>query len=89
VKSVYALSELSIKATPLILIGARSAPVLPQGNVWNIGRPRAIHRRRAGRAAGGDAGRPARGLGWGRGIVVVILLAGRARAAWAWAAIVA
>jgi len=75
VKSLYALSELSVKATPLILI-ALGLAVCYRSNVWNIG---AEGQFVAGALAAGwvamQAGDP--GVAWmGRGIVVAILLAG-------------
>ena len=86
VKSVYALSELSIKATPLILI-ALGLAVCFRSNVWNIG---AEGQFIVGALAGGwvamQAGPHAAWMG--RGIVAVILFAG-VLGGMAWAAIVA
>jgi simple sugar transport system permease protein len=87
VKSLYALSELSVKATPLILI-ALGLAVCFRSNVWNIG---AEGQFIAGALTAGwmamQAGMPA--TEWmGRGIVLAILLAGIV-GGMAWAAIVA
>ncbi len=86
VKSLYALSELSIKATPLILI-ALGLAVCFRSNVWNIG---AEGQFVAGALAAGwvamQAGPQTEFLG--RGIVVVILAAG-VLGGMAWAGIVA
>jgi simple sugar transport system permease protein len=88
-KNAYALSELSIKATPLILI-ALGLAVCFRSNVWNIG---AEGQFVVGALCAGwvamQAG-PASDLfgGMGRGIVVAILLAG-VLGGMAWAAIVA
>ena len=86
VKSLYALSELSIKATPLILI-ALGLAVCFRSNVWNIG---AEGQFVVGALfAGWMAMQSGPGLAWmGRGIVVPILLAG-VLGGMAWAAIVA
>ena len=86
VKSVYALSELSIKATPLILI-ALGLAVCFRSNVWNIG---AEGQFIVGALAGGWVAMQAGPYGaWmGRGIVAVILFAG-VLGGMAWAAIVA
>ncbi len=85
-KSAYALSELSIKATPLVLI-ALGLAVCFRANVWNIG---AEGQFVAGAlAAGWVAMQAGPGTAWlGRGIVVPILLAGVAGGVF-WAAIVA
>jgi len=74
VKSLYALSELSIKATPLVLI-ALGLAVCFRANVWNIG---AEGQFVLGAMAGGWVAMQAGpDLAWmGRGIVVAILLAG-------------
>ena len=77
VKSLYALSELSIKATPLVLI-ALGLAVCFRSNVWNIG---AEGQFVAGALAAGwvamQAGTDTALLGsLGRAIVVPILLAG-------------
>ena len=73
-KSLYALSELSVKATPLILI-ALGLAVCFRANVFNIG---AEGQFIVGALAAGfvamQAGPATAGLG--RGIVVVILIAG-------------
>jgi general nucleoside transport system permease protein len=88
-KNAYALSELSIKATPLILI-ALGLAVCFRSNVWNIG---AEGQFIVGALCAGwvamQAG-PASDFfgGMGRGIVVAILLAG-VLGGMAWAAIVA
>jgi general nucleoside transport system permease protein len=89
VKSLYALSELSIKATPLILI-ALGLAVCFRSNVWNIG---AEGQFVAGALAAGwvamQAGPETAWLAsWGRGIVLPILLAG-VLGGMCWAAIVA
>ena len=86
VKSLYALSELSIKATPLILI-ALGLAVCFRSNVWNIG---AEGQFVVGALfAGWMAMQSGPGLAWmGRGIVVPILLAG-VLGGMLWAAIVA
>ncbi|MEY8875255.1 MAG: ABC transporter permease [Leptothrix sp. (in: b-proteobacteria)] len=88
IKSGYALSELSIKAVPLVLI-ALGLAVCFRANLWNIG---AEGQFILGALAGGwvamQAG-PASSLAWmGRGVVVVILLAG-VLGGMAWAAITA
>jgi simple sugar transport system permease protein len=77
VKSLYALSELSIKATPLVLI-ALGLAVCFRANVWNIG---AEGQFVAGALAAGwvamQAGTDTAVLGGlGRAIVLPILLAG-------------
>ncbi|MDE2275425.1 MAG: ABC transporter permease [Burkholderiales bacterium] len=86
VKNLYALSELSVKATPLILI-ALGLAVCYRANVWNIG-------------AEGQYIFGALGAGWvamqagpatawmGHGLVLPILLAG-VLGGMAWAAVVA
>ena len=86
VKSLYALSELSVKATPLILI-ALGLAVCYRSNVWNIG---AEGQFIAGALASGWVALQAGpDMAWmGRGIVVAILLAG-VIGGMAWAAIVA
>ena len=86
VKSLYALSELSIKATPLILI-ALGLAVCYRSNVWNIG---AEGQFIAGAlCAGWVAMQAGPDTAWlGRGIVVPILLAG-VLGGMLWAAIVA
>ncbi len=86
VKSLYALSELSVKATPLILIALGLAVCL-RSNVWNIGAEGqfivgALFAGWAAMQAGPDTA-------WlGRGIVVPVLLAG-VLGGMCWAAIVA
>ena len=86
VKSLYALSELSIKATPLILI-ALGLAVCFRSNVWNIGAEGQFVV--GALAAGWVAMQAGPELAWmGRGIVLPILLAGVA-GGMAWAAIVA
>lgn len=90
-KSGYAWSELSIKATPLILI-ALGLAVCYRSNVWNIGAEGqfifgALAAGWVAMQAGGN-GDPG-SLAWmGRGIVVPILMAG-VLGGMAWAAIVA
>jgi general nucleoside transport system permease protein len=85
-KNLYALSELSVKATPLILI-ALGLAVCFRANVWNIGAEGqfvigAI-------AAGGVAMQAGPGTAWmGTWIVAPILLAG-VLGGMAWAAVVA
>ncbi|MEO5733996.1 MAG: ABC transporter permease [Rubrivivax sp.] len=85
-KSLYALSELSIKATPLILI-ALGLAVCFRSNIWNIG---AEGQFVIGAIAGGwVAIQAGPGTAWmGAGIVVPILLAGTL-GGMAWAAVVA
>ena len=74
VKSLYALSELSIKATPLILI-ALGLAVCYRSNVWNIGAEGQFVV--GALAAGWVAMQAGPELAWmGRGIVIPILLAG-------------
>ena len=86
VKSLYALSELSIKATPLILI-ALGLAVCFRANVWNIGAEGQFVI--GALAAGGVAMLGGTPLAWmGRGIVVPILLAG-VLGGMAWAGVVA
>ncbi len=86
VKSLYALSELSVKATPLILI-ALGLALCFRSNVWNIG---AEGQFVAGAlAAGWVAMQAGPDTAWmGRGIVLPILLAGML-GGMGWAAIVA
>ncbi len=86
VKSLYALSELSVKATPLILI-ALGLAVCYRSNVWNIG---AVGQFVVGAlAAGWVAMQAGPDTAWlGRGIVVPILVAG-VLGGMAWAALVA
>jgi simple sugar transport system permease protein len=86
VRSLYALSELSIKATPLILI-ALGLAVCFRSNVWNIGAEGQFVV--GALCAGWVAMQAGPALAWmGRGIVVAILLAG-VLGGMAWAAIVA
>jgi general nucleoside transport system permease protein len=89
VKSAYALSELSIKAVPLVLI-ALGLAVCFRSNVWNIGAEGQFVV--GALAAGWVAMQAGPGTAWlagmGRGIVVPILLAG-VLGGMAWAAIVA
>jgi general nucleoside transport system permease protein len=86
VKSLYALSELSVKATPLILI-ALGLAVCFRSNVWNIGAEGQFVV--GALAAGWVAMQAGPETAWlGRGIVVVILLAGVLGGMF-WAAIVA
>ncbi|SHM29923.1 ABC transporter permease [Rhizobacter sp. OV335] len=82
-KSVYALSELAVKATPLLLI-ALGLAVCFRSNVWNIG---AEGQFVLGAIAAGGVAMLAE-PGTGRWIVVPILLAG-VLGGMAWAAIVA
>jgi simple sugar transport system permease protein len=86
VKSLYALSELSVKATPLVLI-ALGLAVCYRSNVWNIG---AEGQFIAGAlAAGWVALQAGPDTAWmGRGIVAAILVAG-VLGGMAWAGIVA
>ncbi|MDE2397794.1 MAG: ABC transporter permease [Burkholderiales bacterium] len=86
-KNLYSLSELTVKATPLMLI-ALGLAVCYRANIWNIG---AEGQYVLGALAGGwvamQAGSPA--VDWmGRGIVVAILVAG-VLGGMVWAAIVA
>ena len=86
VKNLAALSELSIKATPLILI-ALGLAVCFRSNVWNIGAEGQFVV--GALCAGWVAMQAGPGLAWmGRGVVVAILLAG-VLGGMAWAAIVA
>ena len=86
VKSLYALSELSIKATPLILI-ALGLAVCFRANVWNIGAEGQFVV--GALAAGWVAMQAGPDTAWmGRGIVVPILFAG-VIGGMAWAGIVA
>ncbi len=86
VKSLYALSELSVKATPLILI-ALGLAVCFRSNVWNIGAEGQFIT--GALAAGWVAMQAGPDTAWlGRGIVVPILLAG-VLGGMAWAALVA
>jgi general nucleoside transport system permease protein len=89
VKSLYALSELSIKATPLILI-ALGLAVCFRANVWNIGAEGqfVIGALAAGGVAMQAGPETAWLASWGKGIVVPILLAG-VLGGMAWAAVVA
>jgi general nucleoside transport system permease protein len=74
VKSLYALSELSIKATPLVLI-ALGLAVCYRANVWNIGAEgQYVVGALCASYVAMQAGPGTAGLG--SGIVVVILLAG-------------
>ena len=82
-KNAYALSELSVKATPLVLI-ALGLAVCFRSSVWNIG---AEGQYIAGALAAGWVALQA-GPGTGRSIVVAILVAG-VIGGMAWAAIVA
>jgi general nucleoside transport system permease protein len=85
-KNLYALSELSVKATPLILI-ALGLAVCFRANVWNIGAEGQFVI--GALAAGWVAMQAGPETAWmGRGIVVPILLAG-VLGGMAWAAIVA
>ncbi len=85
-KSGYALSELSIKATPLIII-ALGLAVCFRANVWNIGAEGQFVI--GALAAGGVAMQAGPGTAWlGGWIVAPILLAG-VLGGMAWAAIVA
>jgi general nucleoside transport system permease protein len=86
VKSLYALSELSVKATPLILI-ALGLAVCFRANVWNIGAEGQFVL--GALAAGWVAMQAGPQTAWmGRGIVLPILLAG-VFGGMLWAAIVA
>jgi ABC-type uncharacterized transport system permease subunit len=86
VKSAYALSELSIKAVPLVLI-ALGLALCFRSNVWNIGAEGQFVV--GALAAGWVAMQAGPGTAWlGKGIVLPILLAG-ALGGMAWAAIVA
>jgi general nucleoside transport system permease protein len=86
VKSVYALSELSVKAVPLVLI-ALGLAVCFRSNVWNIGAEGQFVV--GALAAGWVAMQAGPGTAWlGKGIVVPILLAGML-GGMAWAALVA
>ncbi len=84
--SLYALSELSVKATPLILI-ALGLAVCFRANVWNIGAEGQFIV--GALAAGWVAMQAGPASAWlGRGIVVPIIVAG-VLGGMAWAAIVA
>jgi general nucleoside transport system permease protein len=83
IKSAYALSEIAIKAVPLVLI-ALGLAVCFRSNVWNIG---AEGQFIVGALAAGWVAMQA-GPGTGRGIVVLILAAG-VLGGMAWAAITA
>ncbi|MBT9595735.1 MAG: ABC transporter permease [Vitreoscilla sp.] len=86
VKSGYALSELSVKAVPLVLI-ALGLAVCFRSNVWNIGAEGQFVV--GALAAGWVAMQAGPGTAWlGRGIMPLILLAGVA-GGMAWAAVVA
>jgi len=86
VKSAYALSELSIKAVPLVLI-ALGLAVCFRSNIWNIGAEGQFVV--GALAAGWVAMQAGPGTAWlGKGIVVPILLAG-VLGGMAWAALVA
>ena len=86
VKSLYALSELSVKATPLILI-ALGLAVCYRSNVWNIGAEGQFIV--GALCAGWVAMQAGPDTAWlGRNIVVPILLAG-VLGGMLWAAIVA
>jgi general nucleoside transport system permease protein len=85
-KNLYALSELSIKATPLILI-ALGLAVCFRANVWNIGAEGQFIM--GALAAGGVAMQAGPNTAWmGTTIVLPILLAGML-GGMAWAAVVA
>jgi simple sugar transport system permease protein len=86
VKSAYALSELSIKAVPLVLI-ALGLALCFRSNIWNIGAEGQFVV--GALAAGWVAMQAGPGTAWlGKGIVLPILLAG-VLGGMAWAAIVA
>ena len=86
VRTLYGLSELSVKATPLILI-ALGLAVCFRSNVWNIGAEGQFVV--GALAAGWVAMQAGPDLAWmGRGIVLPILLAG-VLGGMCWAAIVA
>ena len=86
VKNLYQLSELSIKATPLILI-ALGLAVCYRSNVWNIGAEGQFVV--GALCAGWVAMQAGPDTAWmGRGIVVAVLLAG-VLGGMLWAAIVA
>jgi simple sugar transport system permease protein len=89
VKSLYALSELSVKATPLILI-ALGLAVCFRSNVWNIGAEGQfiVGALFAGWVAMQAGPETAWIASLGRGIVIPILLAG-VLGGMVWAAIVA
>jgi general nucleoside transport system permease protein len=86
VKSAYALSELSIKAVPLVLI-ALGLALCFRSNIWNIGAEGQFVV--GALAAGWVAMQAGPGTAWlGKGIVVPILLAG-VLGGMAWAGLVA
>ncbi|HJV70551.1 ABC transporter permease [Ideonella sp.] len=86
VKSAYALSELSVKAVPLVLI-ALGLALCFRSNIWNIGAEGQFVV--GALAAGWVAMQAGPGTAWlGRGIVVPVLLAGMA-GGMAWAGLVA
>jgi general nucleoside transport system permease protein len=85
-KSLYALSELSVKATPLVLI-ALGLAVCYRANVWNIGAEGQFVL--GALCAGWVAMQAGPGTAWlGAGIVLPVLLAGVC-GGMAWAALVA
>ena len=86
VKNLYQISELSVKATPLILI-ALGLAVCYRSNVWNIGAEGQFVM--GALAAGWVAMQAGPDTAWlGRGIVIFVLLAG-VLGGMLWAAIVA
>ncbi len=89
VRNLYQLSELSVKATPLILI-ALGLAVCFRSNVWNIGAEGqfVVGALAAGWVAMQAGSESAWMASWGRGIVLLILLAGVLGGMF-WAAIVA
>ena len=83
IKDVYALSELAVKATPLVLIALGPRRLLPLQRLEHR-RRRPVRPRRGLRRRRGDARDPERG----RSFVVLVLVAGMA-GGMVWAAIVA
>ena len=86
VKSLYALAELSVKATPLILI-ALGLAVCYRSNVWNIGAEGQYIFGALG--AGWVAMQAGPDTAWMGGSYIALILIGGVLAGMAWAAVVA